>query len=385
MPGNGAASNLGEVQLLAGINGTGKTRLLSCLAAALGGQTPLKRRIDNQQKGRVTVGAKSASVDVLFEGRLGSNVLSVKAAAYSGVAYVADQAVGILQKSGPPAAAVALDFVKAAGYERNAAQLIANLKIKSAMAALSGADSTQSNGATSNRPFKLIRTIEDSLSEISGRRFVFFVEERSENQHGVVAEWGGKRLPWHLLPDGLRSIIGWLVDAAVVLDSQMAEGPEPLNEPCILLLDEPECHLHPAWQRRILPIAQRVFSKAQIFVATHSPFVICSLNQGWIHKLKIDAEGVVTADAPIPAKPGDSYISVLEDIMGVDEWFDPETHAILDQFKTARDKAIRGDDAAAAEARELAETLQARGPEVADIIIRERKQLDRLLAQPVAR
>ena len=115
------------------------------------------------------------------------------------------------------------------------------------------------------------------------------------------------------------------------------------------------------------------------------PFVICSLNEGWIHKLKMDAQGVVTVDAPVAAKKGDSYISVLEDIMGVDEWFDPETHQKLDAFKEAREKAIRGDEGEVSHAKALAEELKQRGPEVADIIHRELNQLDRLLAQPLAK
>lgn len=49
-----------------------------------------------------------------------------------------------------------------------------------------------------------------------------------------------------------------------------------LDREITLFLDEIEVHLHPAWQRRILPVVQSLFSKAQVFVSTHSPFVIAS-------------------------------------------------------------------------------------------------------------
>ncbi|MBK7937436.1 MAG: ATP-binding protein [Lewinellaceae bacterium] len=39
----------------------------------------------------------------------------------------------------------------------------------------------------------------------------------------------------------------------------------------ILFLDEIEVHLHPAWQRKILPAVQKLFPNAQIFISTHSP------------------------------------------------------------------------------------------------------------------
>ena len=58
-------------------------------------------------------------------------------------------------------------------------------------------------------------------------------------------------------------------------------GDTPTNQ-VILLIDELESHLHPKWQRAILPsllkLAKVLHSKAQIQVttATHSPLVMAS-------------------------------------------------------------------------------------------------------------
>ena len=130
-------------------------------------------------------------------------------------------------------------------------------------------------------------------------------------------------------------------------------------------------------------MAQKVFRNAQIFVATHSPFVICSINDGWIHKLNLKGDEAV-AERPIPASKGDSYISVLEDIMGLDEWFDPETEQQMAAFREARAKALLGEEKARTEALRLGHELQQRSAEVSDIVQRELRQLDRLLQQPLA-
>lgn len=57
----------------------------------------------------------------------------------------------------------------------------------------------------------------------------------------------------------------------------------PPTRDIVLLIDEPELHLHPAWQRVFLPAVMRAVSlvapeaAVQVFTATHSPLVLASL------------------------------------------------------------------------------------------------------------
>ena len=44
----------------------------------------------------------------------------------------------------------------------------------------------------------------------------------------------------------------------------------------ILLVDEPENSLHPSWQQRILSLYKKYGENNQVFIATHSPFIISS-------------------------------------------------------------------------------------------------------------
>ncbi|MCB9293456.1 MAG: AAA family ATPase [Lewinellaceae bacterium] len=48
----------------------------------------------------------------------------------------------------------------------------------------------------------------------------------------------------------------------------------------IVLIDEIDLHLHPKWQRMILPKLRELFPKVQFLVTTHSPFVLQSIETG---------------------------------------------------------------------------------------------------------
>lgn len=58
----------------------------------------------------------------------------------------------------------------------------------------------------------------------------------------------------------------------------------------VLLIDEPELHLHPGWQRTFLPAVLKAVSMTasnagvQVFAATHSPLVLASLESAWVEE-----------------------------------------------------------------------------------------------------
>ncbi len=55
--------------------------------------------------------------------------------------------------------------------------------------------------------------------------------------------------------------------------------------PGIVLIDEIELHLHIAWQKKVLPFLVKAFPNLQFIVATHSPFVVSSIESSVIYDL----------------------------------------------------------------------------------------------------
>lgn len=109
------------------------------------------------------------------------------------------------------------------------------------------------------------------------------------------------RLPANWLSDGYQATLSWIAD---LLGYALLENPgaDPLELEGIVLLDEIDLHLHPTWQRRIVPILRKVFPRLQFIVNTHSPLVLAGFEREEIILLKLQ-DGQVVQD-PAPIEPG---------------------------------------------------------------------------------
>ncbi len=387
----------GEVHLLCGVNGTGKTRILAALAAVFGNPKPLQARLPEKAH-RFLIHTEEAPQranhncqiddDPAFGFAAGANSFTwmvkppawntIPAYAHAGEAYLKSPPVkGVMESVEVPHREIALAFSKP--EQGNLSQALYNLTIMAA----NGIRTYGSLEAAEreSRPLRLINRIEQMLGHLTRRKVSF--EPVPTPSTRLLVRWGsGDPLPFDLLPDGLRSVLGWIVELAVMMDLHYPNETEPWEQPLILLLDEVERHLHPAWQRQVLPIAQELFPKAQFFVATHSPFVISSLNEGWIHPLTLNDDGSVTAEPPLRASEGDSYVSVMGSIMGVTEIYDPETEDLLSRYRELRQDALSHIPNKREEALALAEEISRRSPELAYMMAKEKKQLEALLVEP---
>lgn len=91
------------------------------------------------------------------------------------------------------------------------------------------------------------------------------------------------------------ALIGDLAKRAVQLnavlfnadvDNETSSENNPLAyTPGIVLIDEIDLHLHPQWQRVILPKLREHFPRVQFVITTHSPLVLQSLEKGNIFSL----------------------------------------------------------------------------------------------------
>ena len=101
-------------------------------------------------------------------------------------------------------------------------------------------------------------------------------------------------VPLNVLSQGTQSLVQWL--ARLLIDmAEHYDYPEDLEQRSgVLIIDEIDAHLHPSWQRRIIPALTKHFPNLQIFCSTHSPLMLAGLKAGQVQLLDRDEDGKVT-------------------------------------------------------------------------------------------
>jgi predicted ATP-binding protein involved in virulence len=142
------------------------------------------------------------------------------------------------------------------------------------------------------------------------KRFWFDVESddlRLELNDGDIR-------PFYMLSEGYRNTVALVADIgwrASVLNPHHGPSAHQLTEG-IVLIDELDLHLHPAWQRSIVADLRRTFPKIQFIVTTHSPQIVASVSRSQIRLL--ERNRLVAEAAYVQGRSSDE---ILEDVFGV--------------------------------------------------------------------
>jgi predicted ATP-binding protein involved in virulence len=228
---------------------------------------------------------------------------------------------------------------------------------------------------------KAISKIEETIYEITNLKIEFKLERKPLN---LILSINNKKYEFDILPDGLKSIISWIADLLMRMDRiPWIDNRDIFDREFILFLDEIDIHLHPSWQRKILIVVQKLFKNAQIFISTHSPFVVGSIEGAKVYIL--DKNGNVKVE---DSKAGYRYSYVAGEIFGIDDEFDIETEKDLDQFAELRDIIYKLDNFENFRNKhiflDLVEKLSSKSVSLQNLIGREIRQLEKVTGFQIA-
>jgi len=137
----------------------------------------------------------------------------------------------------------------------------------------------------------------------------------------------GETLKVDQLSDGEKCLIAMIGDLARRMAIANPIRENPLEGEGIVLIDEIDLHLHPKWQRMIVPKILEVFPNCQFVISTHSPHVLTHMKQGSLYLLEHTDSGIKAER--ITEAYGKTVDRVLEDLMGLETTRPDEISAAL--------------------------------------------------------
>ena len=125
-------------------------------------------------------------------------------------------------------------------------------------------------------------------------------------------------LPLDVLSQGTQSIIQFVAHLLLRYAEYYDFPPDLRDKPGIAIIDELDAHLHPKWQRRIIPTLTRHFPKLQLFCSTHSPLMLAGLQARQVRLLHRDEHGkatVCTNESDIAGWTGDEILRQFMEVL----------------------------------------------------------------------
>ncbi|HET7463487.1 MAG TPA: AAA family ATPase [Longimicrobium sp.] len=101
-------------------------------------------------------------------------------------------------------------------------------------------------------------------------------------------------VPFAALSDGYRAFVGWIADLLYHICIGAPSGARLDETRGIVLVDEVDLHLHPAWQRVVVPQLAKALPNLQFILTSHSPLVVGTLHSENLRLIEADETGAST-------------------------------------------------------------------------------------------
>lgn len=152
----------------------------------------------------------------------------------------------------------------------------------------------------------------------------------------------GINVPFTSLSDGYRTYIGWVGDLLYHLCMSAPSGFRLIESRGVVMVDEIDLHIHPGWQRTVIPTLARTLKNIQFLFTTHSPLVVSTLERANIYAVHRDR------GSPKIYRPDEETLGLSADqllrseLFGLDSSRDPEFAARLHKLSKAAEQGQEG-------------------------------------------
>lgn len=168
--------------------------------------------------------------------------------------------------------------------------------------------------------------------------------DRTDTTGEFLFSQRGVLVPFAALSDGCRAFIGWVADLLYHICFGCPPGVKLVDNCGIVLVDEIDLHLHPEWQRTVLPRLAQTFPRLQFIVTTHSPIVVGTLQREnlWVCEPAPDGNGSILAQKQAGVHGLNSDQILLTEYFSLKSSRAPKKERQLDRIAAAAERKVSG-------------------------------------------
>jgi predicted ATP-binding protein involved in virulence len=359
--------------MLIGENGTGKSSLLRAIAMVLAGSEALPDLLGNDPDSWITNGASQARIGAEVETQDGqSRTFSLELRRGSGVATIIKDNDANLQaldaalahssrnypligygvsrrfSAQPSTATIAHELFRNPRGRSVATLFSADAELQSLSSWAMDLDYRSGRGA-----LKVIAEALDGL--LPDVRFLRIDRQRRRLLFRTI----DGEVPLSQVSDGYQNVTAWVGDLLFRITDTFKNYKNPLSARGVLIIDEIDLHLHPAWQRQLREFLDARLPNFQIIATTHSALTAQQAGPGELHYLK--REGA-RKRAVLHTYDGDpqklmTHQLLLSDVFGLASLNSPQIEEQQQRYRRLKEKKSRS-AAERSELHGLAETLR---------------------------
>ncbi|MBI6217188.1 AAA family ATPase [Proteus sp. DFP240708] len=168
------------------------------------------------------------------------------------------------------------------------------------------------------------------LSDDSSTIENIYIERTPDLSMKVVKD--GTHFSIEQLSYGEKSLLAMVGDIARRLTILNPTLGNPLKGKGIILIDEPDIHLHPQWQRRLIALLDKTFPNCQFVLTTHSPLLISDHKDILVYSIE---KGQVEKVSSLYGQDINSVLSEIMDTDFINQKVQSQIGDILDAIQNA--------------------------------------------------
>jgi len=201
----------------------------------------------------------------------------------------------------------------------------------------------KSNGETTEGRYERLRKeffkVVGVLTE--GLTIEFKEVKPQTNEVTVITDDG--EVPLEAISQGTTSLIGWVgILLQRLYEIYGEEEADPTKKYALVLMDEIDAHLHPAWQQSLIRKLRTIFPNVQFIATTHSPLIVGGLPSEQVFRFVRDDDGRVVQQPVNPQMMLGRADQILTgDLFGLKTTLDSITQEEIENYKRLLGKSKR--------------------------------------------